>query len=129
MYYCHFIVPPPTVEVLTDQRSRPFYAGSSLLLICLVEVDSAVDVSQRIDVVWKKSGEALEKDYRIWISNVTQLSSQSYQSDLSLNPLSASLDMGVYTCEVEVDSKPSLLYVLRAIHSTSFTVNVQGICF
>ena len=120
------LVPPPTIEVSTTPRNGSFYAGSSLFLTCIVDVDSAVDVTQMLDIVWKKSGEMLENDYHVSISNITQLSSQSYQSDLNLDPLSTSLDMGVYTCQVEIDSSPPLLYVQRAVHTTSVAVNIQG---
>lgn len=119
-------VPPPTIEVLTTPENGPFYAGSSLHITCVVEVDSAVDVPHMLDIVWKKSGETLENDYHILISNVTQLRSLSYQSDLGLQPLSTSLDTGEYTCQVEINLNPSLTYVLSAIHATSEMVNVQG---
>ena len=119
-------VPPPTIEVLTTPENGPFYAGSSLHITCVVEVDSAVDVPHMLDIVWKKSGETLENDYHILISNVTQLRSLSYQSDLGLQPLSTSLDTGEYTCQVEINLNPSLTYVLSDIHATSEMVNVQG---
>ena len=96
-----------------------------MLLTCRIEVDSAVDITLTLDVVWIKSDETLENDYRVSISNVTQLSSRSYQSELDLVPLSTSLDMGVYVCQVEIDSA-TLLYVLSTIHSTSVVINVQG---
>ena len=118
-------VSSPTIEVFTIPRSGPFYAGSSLVLRCRVEVDSAVDVTQTLDIVWKKSDETLEDDYHVSISNVTQLSSQSYQSELDLVVLSTSLDIGVYTCQVEIDST-TLSYVLSTVRATSVVVNVQG---
>lgn len=122
---CHAPVPPPTIEVFTIPQSGPFYAGSSLLLTCRIEVDSAVDVTQTLDIVWIKSGETLENDYHVSTSNVTQLSSRSYQSELDLVPLSTTLDMGLYICQVEIDSATQL-YVLSTVHSTSVVVNVQG---
>ena len=121
-------VPPPTIEVLTIPRSGPFYAGSSLLLTCTVEVDSAVDVTQTLDIVWKKFDETLENDYHISVSNVTKLSSRSYQSELDLVPLSTLLDTGVYTCQVEIGST-TLSYVLSTVHATSVVVSVQGKVF
>ena len=119
-------VPSSTIEVFTTPRSGPSYAGSRLLLMCVVEVDSAVDTPHVLDIVWTKSGERLENDHHISISNVTQLSSQNYQSGLILYPLSASLDTAVYTCHVEIDSNPPLLYVLRSVHTESVVVSVQG---
>lgn len=119
-------VPPPTVEALTTPENGPFYAGSSLHITCVVEVDSAIDVPHMLDILWKKSGETLENDYHILISNVTLLRSLSYQSDLGLQPLSTSLDTGEYTCQVEINLNPSLTYILSAIHATSVMVNVQG---
>lgn len=119
-------VPSSTIEVFTTPRSDPLYAGSRLLLTCVVEVDSAVDTPHVLDIVWKKSGERLENDYHVSVSNVTQLSSQSYQSGLVLYPLSTSLDTAVYNCHVEIDSNPPLLYVLRSVHTESVTVSVHG---
>ena len=114
--------------MFTIPRSGPFYAGSSLLLTCRIEVDLAVDVAQTLDIIWIKSDETLENDYHnniISISNVTQFSSRSYQSELDLVPLSTSLDTGLYVCQVEIDSA-TLSYVLSTVHSTSVVVNVQG---
>lgn len=128
LYYMSSIasVPPPTLEVFTTPGSGPFYAGSSLHLTCVAEVDSAVDVPYMLDFVWKKSGVTLENDYHITISNITKFGPRNYQSDLHLHLLSTSLDMGVYTCQVEIDSSAALMYVLRAVHTTSVTVSVQG---
>lgn len=119
-------VPPPTIEVFTTPENGPFYAGSSLRLTSVVEVDSAVDIPHMLDIVWKKSGENLENDYHISISNVTQLRSLNFQSDIDLHPLSTSLDTGEYSCQVEIILSPRMTYVLSAIHTTSVTVNIQG---
>ena len=119
-------VPHPTIEVFTMPGSGPYYAGSSLHLTCVAEVNSVVDVPYVLDIVWKKSGVALENDYHISISNITKLGPRNYQSDLDLYPLSTSLDMGVYTCQVEIDSSSAQLFVLRAVHTTSAIVNVHG---
>ena len=119
-------VPPPTIEVLTTPENGPFYAGSSVHITCVVEVDSSVDVPHMLDIIWKKSGETLENDYHISISNVTQLGSLSFQSDLGLHPLSTSLDMGEYTCQVKININSPLTYILSAVHTTSEMVNVQG---
>ena len=119
-------VPPPTIKLLTIPENGPFYAGSSLRLTSVVEVDSAVDIPHMLDIVWKKSGETLGNDYHTSVSNVTQLRSLIFQSDIVLHPLSSSLDMGEYTCHVETILSPHLTFMLSTIHTTSVIINVQG---
>ena len=119
-------VPSPTVEVFITSESGPFYAGSSLHIICIAAVDSTADAPYMLNIVWKKSGVKLENDYHLAISNITKFGPRNYQSDLHLHPLSTSLDRGVYTCQVEIDPSATLMYVRRTDATTSVVVNIQG---
>ena len=127
LHWCYLVlVPLPTIEIFTTPESGPFYAGSILSMTCIADTDSVVDTPFTVNIVWVKSGEMLSNDYHISISNVTQLSSHVYQESIYLNPLSTTSDTGIYTCQVEIDSSPSLLYVQRAVHSNLEVITVQS---
>ena len=124
--FFNFPVPQPTVEVSTFPESGPFYAGSDLSLRCLFEINSAVDIPYTVTVDWLKSGAVLSGDDRVFVSNVTQLSSNLYLTSVDLNPLSSSSDTGTYTCRVTADANPPLLHIQRAVHSVTNTITVQS---
>ena len=119
-------MPQPRVEVSTLPESGPFYAGSDLTLRCMIEIDSTVDVPYLVTVQWQRSGVVLSNSERVTVSNVTQQSSYMYLASVDLNPLSATSDVGMYTCHAVVDANPPLMYIQQAIHSDTETVTVQS---
>ena len=121
-----YSVPQPRVEVTTLHSSTPLYAGSSLTLRCTIEVDASVDIPYTIAVRWSKSGAGIGNNARVTVSNITQLSSLSYESRLNFNPLSSTLDAGTYVCHVEVSPESSLLLVRRASQTDAEAITVQG---
>lgn len=128
MFLITFLVPQPTVEISTFPESGPFYAGSGLSLRCTFQIDPVVDIPYTVRVDWQKSGVVLIGNDRVSVSNITQQSTHMYLASIDLNPLSTTLDRGVYTCRVTVDVNPPLLHVQRAVHSDSVTVTVQSKC-
>ena len=121
-----FLVPQPSVEVSTFPESGPFYAGSALSLRCAIGIDSVVDIPHLVTVEWLKSGTALGSSDRVSTSNITQLSPLSYSASVNVNPLSVTVDSGVYSCRATVNANPPLLNVQRAIHYDTQTVTVQS---
>ena len=114
------------VEISTVPESGPFYAGSGLSLQCTIQVDSVLDIPYLVDVEWLKSGIVLRSDDRVSISNLTQQSSHLYLASLDLSPLSITLDIGIYTCQVVIDTNPSMLYVQRIAHTDVEAVTPQS---
>lgn len=120
------LVPRPMIEISTIPENGPYYAGSTLSLRCSIEVDSALDVPYLVNVEWLKSGTMLRSDGRVSISNVTQQSSRLYLTSVDLSPLSVTLDTGMYTCRVMVDTDPPMLYVQRIVHSDMEAITSQS---
>lgn len=120
------VVPEPNVTMYFVSTT-PFYAGSSLTLVCMIELSSAVDTAVTVDTTWSRSGEEL------WIFNhtsgsqTTQSSATEYQSTITLAPLSQTLDNGLYSCEVTVSDYTSA-GILDATTFSSKSVIVQSKC-
>lgn len=120
------LVPPPRVEVTKFHTSTPLYAGSALTLRCTAEVNAAVDAAYVTRFMWRKSGRVLSSNNYTSISNVTQLSSNKFEAMLVLNPLSSTLSIGTYTCQVVVSPDMSLPLLQGASQTEMEIVTVQG---
>lgn len=120
-------VPQPRVEVTTLRSSSPLYAGSGLTLTCAVEIDASVDIPYTLTVTWLKSGAIINSNDRTTISNITRLSSFSFDSRLSFNPLSSASDSGTYTCQVSLSPESPFTLVQGASQTDVETITVQGI--
>lgn len=114
------------VEISTVPESGPFYAGSGLSLQCTIQVDSALDIPYLVDVEWLKSGIMLRSDDRVSISNLTQQASRLYLASVDLSPLSVTSNTGIYTCQVMIDTNPSMLYIQRIAHTDVEAVTPQS---
>ena len=120
------VVPQPNVTVYSVSAT-PFYAGSSLTLVCMIELSSAVDTAVTVNTTWRRSGEELWTLNHTSVSETTQSSATAYQSTITLSPLSQTLDNGVYSCEVTVSDYTSAA-VVDAIAYNSRSVMVQSKC-
>ena len=88
-------VPNPTVTV-TANTSRTFYTGESVVLICNIKLNSAVDTDVTVTVSWSGPGGTIT-------TGVTDMTDTApYQSTLTLSSLVTS-DSGTYTCIASVD--------------------------
>lgn len=120
------VVPEPNVTVYFDSTT-PFYAGSSLTLVCMIELSLAVDTAVTVNTTWSRSGEELWIFNHTSVSQTTQSSAIEYQSTITLAPLSQTLDNGLYSCEVTVSDYTSAS-ILDATTLSSRSVIVQSKC-
>lgn len=77
-------------------------AGSPLTITCDVYVGDQVDTPILVDVEWTLSGDPLDSDERVMISNATQTGYNNYRSQVDFSTLSSTMDSGNYICAFNV---------------------------
>ena len=84
-----------------------------------------MDTPHTVSVNWTKDGTILTTGGRITVSNVSNTSnSNQYQAQVMFSTLSSTVDSGMYTSVVSVNSDSSYPYVTSAL-STSEMVNIS----
>ena len=117
-------VSQPVVTFITPPEA-PF-AGGTLSLTCRTELTPTVDSGVVVVATWKKAGEDVSSDDHVTISPSTESSSGVYDSVLTVEPVSLTVDGVLYSCEVLVVSSPSSQYVLPATSSATGQVTLQS---
>ena len=119
--FFHSVVPQPVVNINKNQNA-PHYAGSILILICNVTLDSYVDESGIIIVAvkWSSLRNISANRYSI---TPTVNSSSIYTSNLTISHLETQ-DSGIYTCTVTV-SGGQYVQPADVSHSISITVEMK----
>ena len=107
-------------------NNTQIYAGSSLTLICGIEIDFSADIPYRVSVIWLKSGNILVPSNRVTISNVSDLSLYQHEATLSVSPLSSVSDTGTYTCQATASPVSVSGFIQGATQSDVETIIVQG---
>ena len=134
-------VPSPTVSLTlssaddtvsaNSSTSQSYLAGSTLTIICVINIPLTVNTPINIEMIWSKDGddEIENADPRINITTATETMSNRYQTQLVFSTLSSSMDSGSYECSIGIKSNDSLLYVDEdsTLVNESTTVSVQGI--
>ena len=115
-------VPVPSVSI-TMSSDNPLYAGSSLTITCITELSASIDTDVIVSALWKKAGDSISSGDRITISQPQLVSSSVYESELTISPLSTTLDSGDYSCEISVHPSPVSPYI-AASASASATVSL-----
>lgn len=100
----------------------PVYAGSFLVLNCIIQLSSAVDSEVVVTTMWRKNGMVLEDSTQSMISDNN--SSILYRDQLVFSPLQLNTDNGLYICEVAVH--PTMVFILSS-GSSSNNVSVFAI--
>ena len=134
-------VPSPTVSLTlssaddtvsaNSSTSQSYLAGSTLTIICVINIPLTVNTPINIEMIWSKDGddEIENADPRINITTATETMPNHYQTQLVFSTLSSSMDSGSYECSIGINSNDSLLYVDEdsTLVNESTTVSVQGI--
>ncbi len=115
-------VPAPSVNI-TGVPTNPLFSGTSLSLTCTFELHNMIDSPLGLNGVWERGGEVLNSDRRVSISTISLIRPSTYQTTLSISPLSNTLDNGQYTCQSVLVSGT---YVLYAEASQQVTVSIGG---
>ena len=118
-----FSVSPPEVSV--SSPSLPVFAGSTLTLDCNIQLRIEVDSEIVITATWKRNGTVLENTATGMVSDVVEISSTNYLSQLIFNPLQLGLDDGIYNCEARIE--PQVAFVRGSVsQSNSVSLLVTG---
>ena len=97
------LVPRPTaIRISTNQVNRLMVRpiGSSVTLMCMADLDSAVDVPVTVNIQLRDPAE------RILTATTPSVSGSTYSSMATISSFGRT-DSGVYTCTVTVSPSPS----------------------
>ena len=123
--YTHTPVPTPTVTTITQPPDATMVTGSSITLVCRVDLNEAVDTPVVVETVWRRSGLTLSTDDRIIISDVERTGPFRYESNLTFTTLSTQ-DSGMYNCDVTVNPQPTSPFIIGTTGTATTTLNVTG---
>ena len=123
---CSSIATVPKPDILLLKSDEEHYAGSSLTLTCKTELRSTVDTGVIVATRWRKGGMDITASDHILVSSTSQTGAWTYESTVSLNPLSQVLHAGLYKCEVSVHSYPPSSFVLLATNSAMQSIDIQS---
>ena len=125
------IVPPPVVRMVRQPDITQFFTTDHMELICLTNVNSAVDTSVSVDLTWSgPSGGNVQSDGRVSVLGVQGVLLE-YNSTLRFSSLRSS-DSGTYTCSSIVTSVPASRFIVTSNSisavSTVNAGNMRYIC-
>ena len=99
------------------------YTGTSVLLTCTLELNSAVDSEVSVAGVWRRGGEVVNNSSRVNVSPTTLVRPSVFQTTISVSPLSDTMDSGQYSCHSTITSTP---FVLFGAGSHQVTLSIDG---
>lgn len=117
------IVPPPTVRVVHQPDKVQFFTTDSVDLICLSDINLAVDTPITVDMTWSgSSGNRMQSDGRISVLGDRGTFTE-HDSTLQFSSLRSS-DTGTYTC-TSVASSTSRYVVASNTTSAASSINAS----
>ena len=124
--YSHAVslsVPPPVVRIVHQPERPQLFTTDSLDLICLSNVNLAVDVPVSVSMTWLgPSGTAVRNDSRVHVLG-TEGAMLEFDSSIRFSSL-RSTDSGSYTCSsAAVPSQTSRYIINSDVKSTATSVN------
>ena len=99
------------------------YTGTSVLLTCTLELNSAVDSEVSVTGVWRRGGEVVNNSSHVNVSLTTLIRPSVFQTIISISPLSDSIDSGQYSCQSTTVSNP---FILVADGLQRITLPIEG---
>lgn len=105
-------VPPPMVTIMP--LPDPVYAGTRLVVTCLIQLDSAVDTGVAINSTWRRDALQLNSTADITDFGINQSGSSLYYAQLVFSILPLDIDHANYSCEVSVAPSPASLFILSS---------------
>ena len=124
--YSHAVslsVPPPVVQIVHQPERPQLFTTDSLDLICLSNVNLAVDVPVSVSMTWLGPSEtAVRNDSRVHVRGA-EGAMLEYDSTVRFSSL-RSIDSGSYTCSsAAVPSQTSRYIIDSDVTSTATSVN------
>ena len=99
------------------------YTGTSLYIVCTLELSTAVESGVGVTGIWRRGGEVIVNSSRVSISETALIRPFVYQTTISISPLSHIMDSGQYSCQSSIMSSP---FVRFASGSQQVAVNIEG---
>lgn len=120
-----FTVPTPAVRIIHQPESVQLFTTDSLDLLCLSNVDLAVDIPVQVDIKWLgPSTNVISNDSRISVVD-TEGAMLEYDSRLSFSSLQSS-DSGIYTCTSTAVPMQSSRYIINSNSGSTVTLVDAG---
>ena len=94
--------------------------------MCTIEYSEAVDTPIVVTGTWRRAGELLSDDNHVLVSDITPLDGMTYQTNVTLSPLSNTQDSGQYSCEAAIGPQTASVFIIMSSDSDSVTLNVEG---
>lgn len=92
----------------------PVYAGTRLVVTCLIQLDSAVDTGVAVNSTWRRDALQLNSTADVTDFGITQNGSSLYYSQLVFSILPLHIDHASYFCEVSVAPSPASLFIVSS---------------
>ena len=89
---------PGFVSTVSVEQQEYYYAGSSLIIACNVQLPQTIDIAVALAVEWFKDASPMTESDRITIEQAVQTETLSYQATLEFSTLSFTVDSGIYNC-------------------------------
>ena len=124
LYYLlsFFLVPPPNDISIAQSQPNTIYAGTVLQLNCMILLSDLINAPITVSSNWTKDGNAIISTNSRIFYNQTNVSLQTYSSNLFFIPLNSS-DSGVYQCIIDVSGDE---YVTPSAFKSLIDVTVEG---
>ena len=101
------------------------FAGSTQTFDCNIQLRTEVGSEIAITAMWTRNETVLVDTVTRMVSDVVEINSTNYLSQLIFNPLQLGLDDGLYICEARVE--PHVGFVLGSVsQSNSVSLQVTG---
>ena len=114
LFTIYTIVPTPSVTVTAPNTQ---IVGQSLTLEC--NVTTVRGITSRVDIVWSRDGDAVERMEVVNISSTTN-NSVLYRDTYTISLLNTTNNGTVYHCEVVINTSPPVMA------NDSVTLDVMG---
>ena len=94
IFFVLYVVPQPSISLVSN-ASNPVLSGSSLTLLCIVELHHAVDIPLDLKVLWSSAHGS------VFMPSLVMKSFSLYTSKVVLSDIGLA-DAGLYTCKVSI---------------------------
>ena len=112
----------------TNPNSSSLLEGTDLMITCLANISSSVNVDTGITFDWSvNGGDNIMNSSKHSIYLVNQLSGSSYQNTLLINQLNSTDNESVYSCTVSI--QPTIMndHIIGSSSSKSIVLKINGL--
>ena len=123
LYNTYFVVPAPTVRILTVPKEENLYhIDSQLQLICIVEYIAEVDTDVTFSTIWSSRSGSFQENERVMVTE--EYFFHAINSTIIIDALTWN-DSDIYICTAQVvPSNESATFVKGSTSTQEQTINV-----